>query len=55
MLKQIKYKGKVYTVDCRLEEFIFIEYGKIPEFIPFGSELGIKLLDIIREGDCYEM
>jgi len=51
MLKRIKYKNKVYTVDYRLREFRFIEYGKMPEFIPFNSELGIKLLNIAGEGD----
>ena len=51
MLKQIKYKNKIYTVDYRLREFRFIEYGKMPEFIPFNSELGIKLLNINGEGD----
>jgi len=51
MLKQIKYKNKIYTVDYRLREFRFIEYGKMPEFIPFDSELGIELLSAIGEGD----
>jgi len=46
MLKQIKYKNKVYTVDYRLKEFRFIEYGEMPEFIPFNSEFGTKLLNI---------
>jgi len=55
MLKRIKYKNKIYTVDYRLKEFRFIEYGKMPEFIPFDSELGIKLLSIIKKGDWYEM
>lgn len=53
MLKQIKYKNKIYTVDCRLGEFRFIEYGKMPEFIPFDSELGIKLLDTIEGGQSH--
>lgn len=51
MLTQIKYKNKVYTVDYRLKEFRFIEYREMPEFIPFNSELGIKLLSIIGEED----
>lgn len=55
MLKQIKYKNKIYTVDYRLREFRFIEYGKMPEFILFESELGTKLLNIAGEGDYYEM
>jgi len=48
MLKQIKYNNKIYTVDYRLREFRFIQYGKKPEFISFDSKLGIKLLNIIR-------
>jgi hypothetical protein len=55
MLKQIKYKNKIYTLDYRLKEFRFIEYGKMPEFIPFSSELGIELLNITRGGDWNEM
>jgi len=55
MLKRIKYKDKVYTVDYRIEEFRFIEYEKMPEFIQFDSELGIKLLNIAGEGDYYEV
>ena len=51
MLKQIKYKNKIYAVDYRLKEFRFMEYGEIPEFIPFESELGIKLLSITGKGD----
>jgi len=55
MLKKIKYKNKIYTVDYRIREFRFIEYEKMPEFIQFDSELGIKLLSIAGEGDYYEM
>jgi len=55
MLKQIKYKNKIHTVDYRLREFRFIEYGKMPEFISFDSKLGIKLLSIAGKGDWYEM
>ena len=55
MLKHIKYKKKIYTVDYRLREFRFIEYGKMPEFILFDSKLGIKLLSIAGKGDWYEM
>jgi len=51
MLKQIKYKKKIYTVDYRLREFRFIEFGKMIEFIPFYSEIGTKLLSIAGEGD----
>jgi hypothetical protein len=51
MLKQIKYKNRIYTVDYRLKEFRFMEYGEMPEFIPFNSKLGIKLLSITRKGE----
>jgi hypothetical protein len=51
MLKKIKYKNKIYTVDYRLREFRFIEYGKMLEFIPFDSEMGIRLLSVAGEGD----
>ncbi|PKL78939.1 MAG: hypothetical protein CVV27_02640 [Candidatus Melainabacteria bacterium HGW-Melainabacteria-1] len=33
-----------YTVDARLREFRKVEYGKVPEFIPFDSPRGEKLL-----------
>jgi len=55
MIEKVKYKNKVYTVDYRLKEFRFVEYGKMLEFIPFDSELGIKLLNIAGKGDYYEM
>lgn len=48
MIKKIRYKIKTYTVDYRLREFRFIEYGEKLEFISFNSKLGIKLLNIIR-------
>lgn len=34
-----------YTVDLRLREFRKLAYGQQPEFIPFASEQGSKLLD----------
>jgi hypothetical protein len=36
------YKG--YTIDFRLQELRKIEFGKLPEFIPFRSKKGQKLL-----------
>jgi hypothetical protein len=38
------HEGKVWTVDIRLREFRFVEYGELPEFIPFESEEGEKML-----------
>lgn len=38
------YQGKVWTVDERLGEFRHIVYGEIPEFVPFDSDLGLRLL-----------
>lgn len=37
------YKG--YTVDARLREFRKLEFGKVPEFIPFDSPKGRELLE----------
>lgn len=36
------YKG--YTIDFRLKELRKIIFGKIPEYIPFTSKKGRKLL-----------
>ena len=44
-LKKLKDNGKNYTVDYRLKEFRFIEFGKLPKFISFSSKLGLKLLN----------
>ncbi len=33
-----------YTVDERLREFRKIKYGELPEFIPFDSNQGQRLL-----------
>lgn len=41
------FKG--YTFDTRLKEFRKLELGKPPEFIPFGSPEGRKLLEEIRK------
>lgn len=37
------FKG--YTVDFRVKEFRKIIYGKLPEFIPFDSPKGQKLIN----------
>ncbi len=42
------FKG--YTFDTRLKEFRKMELGKLPEFIPFGSTEGRKLLEEMRKG-----
>ncbi len=36
------YKG--YSVDFRLKEFRKVIFGKLPEFVPFESEKGGKLV-----------
>ena len=33
-----------YTVDDRLEEFRKLERGMLPEFVPFSSAKGVRLL-----------
>jgi hypothetical protein len=38
------HKGKTWTVDSRLREFRFVVYGEMPEFVPFDSEKGLRLL-----------
>jgi len=43
------FKG--YTVDMRLQEFRKIEIDKLPEFIPFTSDKGAKLLFEFRQTD----
>lgn len=47
MVKELpKFKG--YTVDVRLREFRKINYGEIPEYIPFDSPKGQQLLSEMR-------
>lgn len=43
-LPTLDCEGKTWTVDYRLREFRFVVYGKMPEFVPFESDEGIKLL-----------
>ncbi len=37
-------KGKVWTGDERLQEFRFLQYGEMPEYMPFEGPLGLELL-----------
>lgn len=41
--KLATFKG--YVIDYRLHELRKMEYGKLPEFIPFESRKGQKLLE----------
>ncbi len=43
-LRTFEYQGKTWTVDPRLQEFRFIKYGEMPEFVPFQSEMGNELI-----------
>ncbi len=36
------FKG--YTVDFRVKEFRKVIFGKLPEFLPFDSPKGLKLV-----------
>ena len=38
------YKDKMYTIDYRLGEIRFMEFGELPKFIPIDSELGQLIL-----------
>ena len=41
------FKG--YTVDMRLQEFRKINLNKLPEFIPFTSDKGARLIFEFRQ------
>jgi hypothetical protein len=43
-LPTIRYRGKEYTVDERLQEFRHIKFGEPLEFIPFASKKGSALM-----------
>lgn len=43
------FKG--YTVDMRLQEFRKIKMNQLPEFIPFTSDKGARLLFEFRQTD----
>lgn len=47
-LATIKFGRKEYTIDPRLREFRFIQYGKKMEFIPFNSIKGKKMIKKLR-------
>jgi hypothetical protein len=48
-LPTMRFGMKEYTVDPRLREFRFVEYGKKMEFIPFGSDKGRKMIKKLRK------
>lgn len=48
LLATIKFGRKEYTIDPRLREFRFIQYGKKMEFIPFNSIKGKKMIKKLR-------
>lgn len=43
------FKG--YTVDLRLQEFRKIKMDKLPEFVPFISDKGARLIFEFRQTD----
>jgi len=43
-LPKIKYKGKLYYIDKRLQELRYMIYGHLPEFIPINSKKGKRIL-----------
>jgi hypothetical protein len=43
-LHTVDYQGKKYVIDERLREFRFMEFGKLPEFVSFGSPKGREIL-----------
>lgn len=47
-LGTFEYKGKVWTVDPRLQEFRFIQYGEVPEYLSFDSEEGRTLMKAFK-------
>jgi hypothetical protein len=48
-LQTMRFGKKEYTIDPRLREFRFIQYGKKMEFIPFNSEKGKKMIKKLRK------
>lgn len=48
-LQTMRFGKKEYTIDPRLREFRFIQYGKKMEFIPFGSEKGKKMIKKLKK------
>ncbi|HEV2120611.1 MAG TPA: hypothetical protein VGS11_10995 [Candidatus Bathyarchaeia archaeon] len=48
-LPTFDHEGKVWTIDFRLREFRFIVFGRLPEFVPFDSEEGQRMLRALQE------
>ena len=48
-LSSMRFGKKEYTIDPRLREFRFIQYGKKMEFIPFSSEKGKKMIKKLKK------
>lgn len=42
-LPTVVVDGKEWTVDGRLEEFRSFVLGKMPEFVPFNCDKGLRL------------
>lgn len=49
-LPTVEFEGKSWTVDERLGEFRFVVFGETPEFVPFDSEKGERILTTIATG-----
>jgi hypothetical protein len=47
-LDTVDYQGKKYVIDERLREFRFMQYGKLPEFVPFDSAKGRDIMKHLR-------
>jgi len=52
-LDTVHYQGKEYVIDERLREFRFMEFGKLPEFVPFDSPKGREIMRHLR-GEAHE-
>jgi hypothetical protein len=53
-LNTVDYQGKKYVVDERLREFRFMEFGKLPEFVPFDSPKGREIMKHLRNNEAHE-
>jgi hypothetical protein len=47
-LDTVDYQGRKYVIDERLREFRFMQYGKLPEFVPFDSPKGREMMKHLR-------
>jgi hypothetical protein len=43
-LETVDFQGKKYVIDERLREFRFMQYGELPEFVPFDSPKGREIM-----------